>query len=33
MKDTDKEYETQRDILKQIRYEYQMKSWMEGPTQ
>lgn len=27
--DTDQEYEKQRDILKQIRYEYQIKTWEE----
>jgi hypothetical protein len=27
MNDEDEEYENQRDILKQMQYEYQVKSW------
>lgn len=29
MKDEDIEYEKQKDILKQIRYEYQIRTWEE----
>jgi hypothetical protein len=30
MKDQDQEYEKQKDILKQIRYEYQIRTWEES---